>query len=243
LYSINEENATVALHNVKSFGTEGREGNAIEPSDAVHQFLLFRGQDIQDLHVHEEQQTDPVVEPPTAEEQALEIVPKQEKQPDPQQVGSPPKEVTGTPLKNDQTPNVPKRQTPKAKNPNQNANNNTHTNTRKSNNNAAVGTGASLLHRKERGTVPAATQETARADFDFQSNLENFRESSTVVAATGYDKDDFFDSISCDALDKQSGVDNRLRGSTERQLNTEVSVSKSFCIAHELWNSYLLIFL
>jgi hypothetical protein len=36
-----------------------------------------------------------------------------------------------------------------------------------------------------------------------------------------YDKDDFFDSISCDALDKQNGIDNRLRGKVERNLNTE----------------------
>jgi len=36
-----------------------------------------------------------------------------------------------------------------------------------------------------------------------------------------YEKDDFFDSISCDALDKKSGVDNRLRGKQERSLNTE----------------------
>ena len=36
-----------------------------------------------------------------------------------------------------------------------------------------------------------------------------------------YDKDDFFDSISCDALDKKSGIDNRLRGKEERSLNTE----------------------
>ena len=56
LYSINEQNATVALQNVRSYGTEGREeeGKFVAPSDAVHPFLLFRGQDIKDLHVHEE---------------------------------------------------------------------------------------------------------------------------------------------------------------------------------------------
>ena len=56
LYSINEQNATVALQNVKSFGTEGRPTDTpVAPSDDVHPFLLFRGQDITDLHVHEDQ--------------------------------------------------------------------------------------------------------------------------------------------------------------------------------------------
>ena len=41
------------------------------------------------------------------------------------------------------------------------------------------------------------------------------------VVSLHYDKDDFFDSISCDASDKKSGLDNRLRGREERSLNTE----------------------
>lgn len=36
-----------------------------------------------------------------------------------------------------------------------------------------------------------------------------------------YSKNDFFDSISNDVTDRRSGVDNRLRGATERSLNTE----------------------
>jgi protein LSM14 len=60
LYSINEADATVALQDVKSFGTEGRElldatgfSTFVPPNDQVHAYLLFRGQDIKDLHVHE----------------------------------------------------------------------------------------------------------------------------------------------------------------------------------------------
>ena len=55
LYSINESDATVALQNVRSYGTEGRETEEsfVPPQDVVHPYLLFRGCDIKDLHVHE----------------------------------------------------------------------------------------------------------------------------------------------------------------------------------------------
>jgi len=57
LYSINEQEATVALQNVRSYGTEGREKapHLAVPArpDTVHDWLVFRGCDIQDLHVHD----------------------------------------------------------------------------------------------------------------------------------------------------------------------------------------------
>lgn len=74
-------------------------------------------------------------------------------------------------------------------------------------------------------------KDTPGDDFDFQSSLANFQkeddassdeeEVEEVGGSSAYAKDDFFDSISCDALDKQNGVNNRLRGSEERSLNTE----------------------
>ncbi len=69
LYSINEADATVALQNVRAYGTEGREveeeGSAyVAPQDQVHPYLLFRGCDIKDLHVHEQVTT--TEEPPEA---------------------------------------------------------------------------------------------------------------------------------------------------------------------------------
>ena len=69
-----------------------------------------------------------------------------------------------------------------------------------------------------------------KEDFDFQSKLEEFtKEDDEEEDDAGdnpdiggaYEKDDFFDSISCDVLDRQNGVDNRLRGKQERNLNTE----------------------
>lgn len=66
-------------------------------------------------------------------------------------------------------------------------------------------------------------------EFDFESNLATFdkvqsspsNEKEETTSDTVYSKDDFFDSISCDALDKASGVDNRLRGAKERSLNLD----------------------
>lgn len=69
-------------------------------------------------------------------------------------------------------------------------------------------------------------------DFDFESNLEKFE--NTKISADDEDEDDiqeeetnvysagdFFDSISCDAIDKANGIDNRLRGADERNLNLD----------------------
>jgi len=79
-------------------------------------------------------------------------------------------------------------------------------------------------------------------DFDFETNLAEFdkvnttetgpesaeegktielEEVNNIEGTSVYQKDEFFDSISCDVLDKQNGLDNRLRGSDERNLNTE----------------------
>merc|ERR1739845_222240 len=77
-------------------------------------------------------------------------------------------------------------------------------------------------------------------DFDFQTNLAEFNKVNTtedinandvveyrkdevfsIGSSSVYHKNEFFDSISCDVLDKYNGIDNRLRGSDERNLNTE----------------------
>ena len=247
LYSINEQNATVALQNVRSYGTEGREENDegatfVAPTDAVHPYLLFRGQDIKDLHVHENaaappedpaviQNPPPEAAPPVQQEAprpAAADAAKKEKSPKvattpttaaaKEQEKKEPKEQEKGPKQSHQQHHIKPqggRGAPRPR-PKHNQNN--------------EGFGSSLLKRTERGVVTdKGPDENPQDDFDFQSNLEHFKKEDNEEGEAGdapevpsaYEKDDFFDSISCDALDKEAGRDNRLRGSTERQLNTE----------------------
>ena len=52
-YTINTEESTIALQNVKSFGSEDRKAEKIAPSPETYDFIIFRGKDIKDLSVLE----------------------------------------------------------------------------------------------------------------------------------------------------------------------------------------------
>ena len=152
LYSINETNATVALQNVKSFGTEGREKSDpstpfVEPQDDVHPYLLFRGCDIKDLHVHERASATAT----TAESSSIPPPPGAKQNPT-NQASSP---VAAAAKQNEnQAQQRPKQQEQNNKHGGRGGGgNNNSRRPRKPNTQSQVGTGASLLNRKARGTV------------------------------------------------------------------------------------------
>jgi protein LSM14 len=177
LYSINEANATVALQNVRSYGTEGREKTEpdtsfVAPQDAVHPYLLFRGQDIKDLHVHEASTEKPTADdpaivsagapppadlpaPPPSPQQPKSSAPAAAAQAPPQAWGKKPgseKKAWSKPPQQQQQPKPPQQQQQQTQGGRGGQN---RSRPRKPNNNpvSQVGTGASLLNRKARGTV------------------------------------------------------------------------------------------
>jgi protein LSM14 len=235
LYSINEENSTVALQNVRSFGTEGRGEQVVAASDAVHPYMVFRGQDIQDLHVHEDEAgTAPPPEPASGPAAA----PAPASRPSSNVASSGPPVAThqGKATSNDNatatttTRNAPAagavttdenaRGAAGAKPPPPQAQ---RSNNRRRRN--EVGTGASLLNVRPRGAVAREEDDpvaSVAANFDFSAQNDAFAKDEIAAEETAaYQKDDFFDSLSCDTTDKLSGADNRLRGHAERKLNTE----------------------
>mmetsp|Transcript_119 Transcript_119/g.352 ORF Transcript_119/g.352 Transcript_119/m.352 type:complete len:465 (-) Transcript_119:299-1693(-) len=51
LYTLNREESTIAVQNVRSFGTEGRRCIEVPMSNEIYDFIIFRGKDLKDLTV------------------------------------------------------------------------------------------------------------------------------------------------------------------------------------------------
>ncbi|EXJ91574.1 hypothetical protein A1O3_00122 [Capronia epimyces CBS 606.96] len=65
LHEINPEQSTIALENVYSFGTEDRKVEKfVPPSQQKYGFIIFRGSDVKDIKIAEEEQSQP--SPPPA---------------------------------------------------------------------------------------------------------------------------------------------------------------------------------
>mmetsp|Transcript_64106 Transcript_64106/g.139456 ORF Transcript_64106/g.139456 Transcript_64106/m.139456 type:complete len:431 (+) Transcript_64106:90-1382(+) len=51
LHTLNREESTIAVQNVRSFGTEGRRIPEVPMSNEIYDFIIFRGKDLKDLTV------------------------------------------------------------------------------------------------------------------------------------------------------------------------------------------------
>lgn len=72
LHEISSENSTVALEQVKSFGTEGRDPeNEIPPSDNIYEYIVFRGSDVKDLRIEKDPVKEPVKQPQVPDDPAI----------------------------------------------------------------------------------------------------------------------------------------------------------------------------
>ncbi|KAG5175403.1 Scd6-like Sm domain-containing protein [Tribonema minus] len=245
LYGIDVENSSVTLQDVKSWGTENRvEGPQVPASDEIFGCIVFRGQDIKDLHVHDTpaeapKPAQPMVAPPPG---ALgpPPVPAQEQQ---QRADTGKLEGGGKPAKY-QPPHKKPNFKPKGEGGKRGGDSappgpsGPHAIPGKT-----VGTGDHLMARPNRGGGGIAVESE---EFDFQAALSQFDKDAerteiygvgTAADAAGgldggealalaaapapapkkYNKSSFFDEISCDALDGR----HRVPGFTERKLNTE----------------------
>jgi protein LSM14 len=66
LHEINPEQSTIALEDVYSFGTEGREPSAdkfVSASQQKFDYIVFRGSDVKDIKIAEEEKENKQPEP------------------------------------------------------------------------------------------------------------------------------------------------------------------------------------
>jgi protein LSM14 len=213
---------------VKYFGTEDRPAEKkVAGNDSVLAFVSFPGNEIKDLYVHEGDES-----APTEEQEA----PKQEEAlpTPPVQNGPPAVPQTNKPRAPRQQQQQQQQQQHQQQQQQQQRNNNSNNNNRNNNKKtSAVGTGAHLLHLRERTNNGAGGGlEKAEGEFDFEGALTSFKkeevlaevasEQSGVQVESCYKKDNFFDMLSSNSLDDQSGVRReRLTAGQERVLNQD----------------------
>merc|ERR1740138_462112 len=68
LDTLNREESTIAVQNVRSFGTEGRRYPEVPMSNEIYDYIIFRGKDLKDLTVLQESAPQPPPRPSPEED-------------------------------------------------------------------------------------------------------------------------------------------------------------------------------
>lgn len=234
LYVINTEESTIALQNVRSYGTEGRTKPDVPPTDEVYDFIIFRGEDIKDLTVLEgtsakQQSQRAVLQDPAVVSVGPErkVAQQQHKAPSGARESSNREHRGNTADRYDNSRGYEKKWEDRRGAPQQRNGSSYQSQTRDYRNSGYVGgkgkgkgghyRPSNGHHRSSHGgpigelkaNENAQTKaEIGTEEFDFSSANEKFEKAPQIEesARSGYAKSKgFFDDISCDALDRAAG--------------------------------------
>ena len=232
LFSINAAESSIVLQNVQCKGTEDRVlgDKRVLPNPQILPLVSFPGREIKDLYVHDKTET-----------AATNNAPVPSSNPPPTVPSSNPPPVTNNNNNNTSIKG-------KADHNKKVENNNTKSSISQpvAAGKLASSTTTNSVHndgskRPERGTgdylknlrVKGKSSDDAAANstvFDFQAGLNAFNkkeilneldQTKQTPVVNKYVKDDFFDSLSCDILDRETGRKTRLNGYEERNLNKD----------------------
>lgn len=215
LFSINAKESAIVLRDVRCLGTEDRNSAAPVPADdTILPFVSFPGAEIKDLYVHEAN------EPPAAPEAVAESAPMPPAPPantKPAPKAAPKTETKPAPRTASEQPQKRSENTRPA------ANNNRQPRSH-------AGTGEHLLHLREK-RAGGGDMDKDTSEFDFASGLSAFNKNEVLAhiaeenpadTTTGqYNKDNFFDTLSCDVLEAEAGRRTRMTSYEERKLNQD----------------------
>ncbi len=208
LISINAAESSIVLRDVDCLGTEDRvtdPSRVVKPTSTKIKFVSFPGADIKDLFVHEEQPAPEPVAAPAPAPATVFAAPASYAA----AAGDKPRKAQST-----AKPAAQQREPRSAPQEGQ------------------VGKGDHLRTRKTKGgTEEPEPVIKGGAEFNFDAGLQKFdkeevfvkvkEEGGEKVDTSKYVKDDFFDSLSCDVLDRQAGRQVRVTGQQQRSLNLD----------------------
>jgi len=215
LFSINTNEHSIVLKDVIVLGTEDRvtdPAKIVPPKENKVAFITFAGATIADLKVHDKEQQQAAKAPPA---------------PAPAKAKKAQETTTKPPP------------APSSSNNNKNSSNIASSNTANKGNrkyeSSGAGSGSHLLKMREKKGYNAGRQESTESlkeNFDFEAGLNVFKKDEVLakVAEEGekqaevapkYQKDDFFDNMSCDLTAREKGLKSRLTYSEERSLNQD----------------------